>query len=87
MQLAGYAERSQECYLRALRMLTEFFNRTSELIDEEELQDYLMHRRNVNGWATGTMRICYSGLKGKKGGQVLKGHFFILPPTTLLTVV
>ena len=63
MQLAGYAERSQECYLRALRMLTEFFNRTPDLIDEEELQEYLLHRRNVNGWAPGTMRICYSGLR------------------------
>ena len=63
LQLAGYSEKSQQCYLRAIRMLVEYTGKTPDLIEEEELQDYFLHRRNVNRWAPGTMRICYSGLR------------------------
>ncbi|MBV5318389.1 MAG: site-specific integrase [Desulfobulbaceae bacterium] len=63
LQLAGYAEKSQQCYLRAIRLLVEHAGKTPDLVTEEELQDYFLHRRNVNRWAPGTMRICYSGLK------------------------
>ncbi len=63
LQLAGYAEKSQQCYLRGIRMLVEHTGKTPDLVTEEELQDYFLHRSNVNRWAPGTMRICYSGLK------------------------
>jgi site-specific recombinase XerD len=63
LQLAGYSEKSQQCYLRAIRMLVEYTGKSPDLIEEEELQDYFLHRRNVNHWAPGTMRICYSGLR------------------------
>lgn len=63
LQLAGYAEKSQQCYLRAIRLLVEHTGKTPDLVAEEELQDYFLHRSNVNRWAPGTMRICYSGLK------------------------
>jgi len=63
LQLAGYAEKSQQCYLRAIRLLVEHAGKTPDLVTEEELQDYFLIRRNGNRWAPGTMRICYSGLK------------------------
>jgi site-specific recombinase XerD len=63
LQLAGYADKSQQCYLRGIRMLVEHTGKTPDLVTEEELQDYFLHRSNVNRWAPGTMRICYSGLK------------------------
>ena len=44
-------------------MLTEFCNKTPDLISEQELQDYFLHRKNVDKWSPATMRICCSGIK------------------------
>jgi integrase len=44
-------------------MLADFFNKTPDLISEQELQDYFLHRKNVDKWSAATMRICYSGIK------------------------
>src|SRR5688572_12365565 len=30
---------------------------------EPELQEYFLHRKNVNRWAPKTMRICYGGIR------------------------
>lgn len=64
LQLNGMAERTQEGYTRAVRMLVEHFdNKTPDLITEEELQEYFLHRKNTCKWSPNTMRICYSGIK------------------------
>jgi len=63
LQLAGMSERTQQCYTRSVRMLAEFCNKTPDLISEQELQDYFLHRKNVDKWSAATMRICYSGIK------------------------
>lgn len=63
LQLNGMAERTQEGYTRAVRMLVEHFDKTPDLISEEELQEYFLHRKNVCKWSPNTMRICYSGIK------------------------
>ena len=39
LQLNGKCERTQQSYTRAVRMLTEFYGKTPDLITEEELQD------------------------------------------------
>jgi len=44
-------------------MLVEFYNKTPDLISEQQLQDYFLHRKNVDKWSAATMRICYSGIK------------------------
>ncbi len=44
-------------------MLSDFYNKTPDLISEQELQDYFLHRKNVDKWSAATMRICYSGIK------------------------
>jgi len=44
-------------------MLAEFYNKTPDGISEEELQEYFLHRKNVNKWSPNTMRICYSGIR------------------------
>jgi integrase/recombinase XerD len=44
-------------------MLVDFYGKTPDLIGEQELQDYFLHRKNVDKWAPATMRICYSGIK------------------------
>ena len=64
LSLNGKAERTQEAYTRALRMLCEFHgNRRPEDITEPELEAYFLHRKNVDGWSANTMRICYCGIR------------------------
>jgi integrase/recombinase XerD len=63
LQLAGMSQRTQKCYSRSVRMLVDFYNKTPDKINEQELQDYFLHRKNVDKWSSATMRICYSGIK------------------------
>ena len=63
LQLNGMSNRTQTSYTRAVRLLTEHYDKTPDLITEDELQDYLLHRRNISKWAPNTMRICYAGIR------------------------
>lgn len=63
LQLAGMSDRTQECYTRSVRMLVDYYGKTPDKITEAELEDYFLHRRNVDKWSAATMRICYSGIK------------------------
>jgi len=63
LQLAGMSERTQQCYTRSVRMLVDYYNKTPDQINEQDLQDYFLHRQNVDKWSPATMRICYSGIK------------------------
>ena len=63
LQLAGMSERTQQCYTRSVRMLVDFCGKTPDQVSEQELQDYFLHRKNVDKWSPATMRICYSGIK------------------------
>lgn len=63
LQLNGMAERTQDAYARAVRMLVEHYDKTPDIITEEELQEYFLYRKNTCKWSSNTMRICYSGIK------------------------
>ena len=63
LQLNGKSERTQQCYVRAVRMLTEFYHKSPAAITEEELREYFLHKKNVNNWSPKTMRICYCGIR------------------------
>jgi integrase/recombinase XerD len=63
LQLNGLGERTQEAYVRALRMLCEFYRKTPDQISESELQQYFLHRKNRDRWSPNTMRICYCGIR------------------------
>ena len=63
LALNGKADRTQEAYSRALRMLCEFYGKTPEEIGEAELEAYFLHRRNVDRWSANTLRICYCGIR------------------------
>jgi integrase/recombinase XerD len=63
LQLAGMSERTQEAYTRAVRKLVDFYQKTPDQISEPELEDYFLHRRNVDKWSSATLRIAYSGIK------------------------
>jgi hypothetical protein len=63
LQLNGKGERTQQAYTRMVRMLSQFYHKTPDLISEPELQEYFLQRKNVNHWAPKTMRICYCGIR------------------------
>jgi len=63
LQVAGMGERTQETYVRTMRKLTEFYDKTPDKISEQELVDYFIHCQEVLEWSPATMRICYSGIK------------------------
>jgi len=63
LALSGKADRTQEAYSRALRMLVDFYGKTPEAIGEAELEAYFLHRRNVDRWSANTLRICYCGIR------------------------
>ena len=63
LQLNGKGEPTQKAYTRAVRMLSQFYDKTPDLVSEPELQEYFLHRKNVNRWSPKTMRICYCGIR------------------------
>ena len=63
LQLNGKGERTQQAYARAVRMLSQFYDKTPDLVSEQELQQYFLHRKNVCHWSPKTMRICYCGIR------------------------
>ena len=48
LQLNGKGERTQQAYTRVVSMLLKFYGKTPDLVSEQELQDYFLHRKNVN---------------------------------------
>ncbi len=63
LQLAGLAERTQYTYTREVRLLVEFCGKTPDLIAQQELEEYFLHRRNVTKWSSASLRVCYSGIR------------------------
>ena len=63
LQLSGKGERTQESYVREVRLLAQFYHTSPDRISEPELQRYFLHRKNVDGLAPASMRICYSGIR------------------------
>jgi len=63
LQLNGKSERTQASYARTMRVLIEHYRKTPDLISEEELQEYFLHRRNVSKWRPNTMKSCYAGTR------------------------
>ena len=49
LQLKGLGECTRQGYVRALRMLCEFYHIGPDEISEPELQQYFLHRKNVDG--------------------------------------
>ena len=63
LHLSGKGERTQESYIREVRLLAQFYHKSPDRISEQELQHYFLHRKNVDGLAPASMRICSSGIR------------------------
>jgi integrase/recombinase XerD len=63
LHLSGKSERTQESYIRAVRLLAQFYHKSPDRISEQELQRYFLHRKNIDGLAPASMRLCSSGIR------------------------
>src|SRR5207249_1814995 len=63
LQLSGKGERTQQSSVREVRLLAQFSHKSPDHISEQELQHSFLHRKNVDGLAPASMRICYSGIR------------------------
>jgi len=63
MQLKGFSERTQECYVRAVRQLAQHYSKSPGKITEEELRQYFLHVKNVKKWKRATVTIAICGIK------------------------
>ena len=55
LPLSSKGERTQQAYIREVRLLAPFFGKSPELISEPELQAYFLHRKNVDHLAPASM--------------------------------
>lgn len=63
MQLRGYSKRTQESYVDAVKGLSRFYNRSPDLISEEEVRLFFLHLINEKQAARSTVTIYLCGIK------------------------
>lgn len=63
LTLRGYAERTIEAYVRAVAQLAQFYDRSPEVLSEEDIRHYLVHLTTVKKVARGTHTIALCGIK------------------------
>ena len=63
LSLAGMSERTHEGYLRAVRKLADFYQQSPDQITESQLRKYFLHLKNDRKFASGSLRVAFSGLK------------------------
>jgi len=63
LHLAGMSQRTHEGYLRAVRQLADFCQRSPDQITEDQLRKFFLHLKNEKHFASGSLRVAYSGIK------------------------
>jgi integrase/recombinase XerD len=83
MQLRGFALRTQEAYLLAVRQLARYYNKSPDLVTEEELRQDFLYLKNVKHAARNTCTIALCGIKfffQHTLGREWKTFDFLRPP-------
>lgn len=63
LHLGGMAKRTHEGYLRAVRQLADFCETSPQKITENQLRKFFLHLKNDKHFATGSLRVAFSGVK------------------------
>jgi integrase/recombinase XerD len=63
MQLHGFSPKTQACYVGAVRGLAKFYNKSPDLVSEEELRSYFLHLTLERKVARATATIALCGIK------------------------
>lgn len=63
MQLHGYAAKTQDAYVRAVKQLAAYYHKSPDVISEDELRQYLLYLHNEKCVSASTFTIALCGLK------------------------
>lgn len=63
LQLAGMSKRTVHGYLRAVRQLADYCEKTPDQITEAEFRRYFLYLKNEKEFAYGSIRVAFSGIK------------------------
>ena len=63
LQLHGYAARTQQSYVAAVKLLAEFHKRSPDHLGDEDLRNYFLHLINVKQASRSTVRQYLCGIK------------------------
>lgn len=63
MTLAGFAPRTQDVYMQAVRRLAAYYMRSPDGLSQEEVRAYLLHLRDERGVARGTFKTNHGGIR------------------------
>ena len=83
MQLRGFAVRTQEAYLLAVRQLAKYCRKSPDQIEEEELRQYFLFLKNEKHAARASCTIALCGIKfffQQTLGREWKTFEFVRPP-------
>lgn len=61
--IKNYSIHTQECYIRSVEQLSQFFNRSPDKITSEEIQKWILHLISEAHLAPGTIKLRLSALK------------------------
>ena len=63
LHLAGMSQRTVHGYLRSVRQLSDYGETSPDKITEQQLRRFFLHLKNERGFAYGSLRVAYSGIK------------------------
>jgi len=63
MRLAGFAQRTRDVYIQAVRRLAAHYMRSPDLLSEEEVRAFLLYLRDERGVARGTFKTNHGGIR------------------------
>jgi len=63
LQLRGLSPRTQDTYVRTVRLLAEHYDKSPDDITEEELRQYFLYLKNGKGVSASAFRIALCGIK------------------------
>ena len=63
LQLHGYADKTQEAYLRVVRQLAAYCKKSPDQITEDELRGYFLYLMKEKGVSQSSVRVALSGIK------------------------
>ena len=63
MRLAGFAERTRDVYIQAVRRLAAHYRCSPDVLSEEEVRAYLLHLRDERGVARCTFKTNHGGIR------------------------
>ena len=63
MTLAGFAPRTRDVYIQAVRGLAAYYMRSPDDLRQEEVRAYLLYLRDERGIARGTFKTNHGGIR------------------------